>query len=99
MAVLLGLLAGAAVGVVVAVVVVRAVRRDAVAAQAADEAARQQAVAEAVARERDLRIVPLAEAWDARAAQVATADGRFLLVDPDRHGTDGFFAAVLQRAV
>ena len=56
-----------------------------------------QAVAEAVARERDLRIVPLAEAWDARAAQVATADGRFLLVDPDRHGTDGFFAAVLER--
>lgn len=56
-----------------------------------------QAVAEAVARERGLRIVPLAEAWDARAAQVATADGQFLLVDPDRHGTDGFFAAVLER--
>ena len=56
-----------------------------------------QAVAEAVARERGLRIVPLAEAWDARAAQVATADGRFLLVDPERHGTDGFFAAVLER--
>lgn len=56
-----------------------------------------QAVAEAVARERGLRIVPLAEAWDARAAAAATDDGRFLLVDPDRHGTDGFFAAVLER--
>ena len=56
-----------------------------------------QAVVDAVARARGLRIVPLAEAWDARAAAVATADGRFLTVDPDRHGTDGFFAAVLER--
>lgn len=58
-----------------------------------------QAVVEAVAAERGLRIVPLAEAWDARAAATATADGRFLQVDPDRHGTDGFFAAVLERAI
>lgn len=56
-----------------------------------------QAVVEAVAAERGLRIVPLAEAWDARAAAAATADGRFLAVDPARHGTDGFFAAVLER--
>ncbi|MBK9037386.1 MAG: RsmB/NOP family class I SAM-dependent RNA methyltransferase [Myxococcales bacterium] len=56
-----------------------------------------QAVVAEVARARGLRIVPLAEAWDARAAAVATADGQFLQVDPDRHGTDGFFAAVLER--
>ncbi|MEZ4404052.1 MAG: RsmB/NOP family class I SAM-dependent RNA methyltransferase [Kofleriaceae bacterium] len=56
-----------------------------------------QAVVEALAAERGLRIVPLAEAWDARAATTATADGRFLQVDPDRHGTDGFFAAVLEQ--
>lgn len=56
-----------------------------------------QAVVEALAAERGLRIVPLAEAWDARAATTATADGRFFSVDPARHGTDGFFAAVLER--
>jgi 16S rRNA (cytosine967-C5)-methyltransferase len=56
-----------------------------------------QAVAEAVARERGLRLVPLAEAWDGRAAAAASPDGRFLMVDPDRHGTDGFFAAVLEK--
>ncbi len=56
-----------------------------------------QAVVEAIAAERGLRIVPLAEAWDARAAVAASPDGRFLAVDPARHGTDGFFAAVLER--
>jgi len=60
-------------------------------------AAENQAVVEAVASERGLRVVPLADAWDGRAAATATADGRFFQVDPARHGTDGFFAAVLER--
>jgi len=60
--------------------------------------AENQAVVEQVlAARRELELVPLAEAWGARAEGVASDDGRFLTVRPDRHGTDGFFAAVLRR--
>jgi 16S rRNA (cytosine967-C5)-methyltransferase len=46
-------------------------------------------------------IVPLAEAWAATSAAGTTSgppcDGPFLSLTPARHGTDGFFAAVLRR--
>jgi 16S rRNA (cytosine967-C5)-methyltransferase len=45
----------------------------------------------------ELEVVPLAEVLGARAAALAGADGRFLEVAPHRHGTDGFFGAVLRR--
>ncbi|HUJ61739.1 MAG TPA: RsmB/NOP family class I SAM-dependent RNA methyltransferase [Kofleriaceae bacterium] len=43
------------------------------------------------------RTVPLRELWgEARAGQLG--DGEIFTVTPHRHGTDGFFARVLQRA-
>jgi 16S rRNA (cytosine967-C5)-methyltransferase len=54
--------------------------------------AENQAVANAVAESRGLEIVP-----PAVAPELLTIDGRFFTVTPDRHGTDGFFAAVLRR--
>jgi len=60
-------------------------------------AAENQAVAEAVADARGLAIVPPADVLGARAAELTTDDGRFFTVAPDRHGTDGFFAAILRR--
>ncbi len=41
------------------------------------------------------RSVPLAEAWPLHAP--APSDGPYLSLTPLRHGTDGFFAAVLER--
>lgn len=59
-------------------------------------AAENQGVAEAVAAGRGLRVMPLREVLGERASELATDDGRFFSVAPDRHGTDGFFAAVLE---
>lgn len=43
-------------------------------------------------------LMPLKAIWGAeRASEVADDSGMYLQVDPDRHGTDGFFAAVLRR--
>jgi 16S rRNA (cytosine967-C5)-methyltransferase len=44
----------------------------------------------------DFRVVPLGEAW-AGEGDVPGA-GPFLSLTPRRHGTDGFFTAVLERA-
>ncbi|HUQ08399.1 MAG TPA: RsmB/NOP family class I SAM-dependent RNA methyltransferase [Kofleriaceae bacterium] len=60
-------------------------------------AAENQAVAEAVADARGLAIVAPSEVLGERAAELTTADGRWFTVAPDRHGTDGFFAAILRR--
>jgi 16S rRNA (cytosine967-C5)-methyltransferase len=46
---------------------------------------------------RDFERVPLAEALGARAAEVASEDGLALETWPQRHGMDGFYAAVLRR--
>ncbi len=63
--------------------------------------AENQEVVEAIrAAVPELELVPAIEAWrPARpdAAELATPDGQYLAVRPDRHGTDGFFAAVLRR--
>ena len=41
------------------------------------------------------RVVPLAEAWPLDPPPPNS--GEFLLLTPARHGTDGFFTAVLER--
>ncbi|WP_144186309.1 RsmB/NOP family class I SAM-dependent RNA methyltransferase [Elioraea rosea] len=43
-------------------------------------------------------VVPLEEAWKTVADGVPPCDGNFLSLTPARHGTDGFFAAVLRRS-
>jgi 16S rRNA (cytosine967-C5)-methyltransferase len=48
-----------------------------------------------LARHPAFRLVPVAQAWS--LAQPLPADGDFLALTPARHGTDGFFAAVLER--
>ncbi len=60
-------------------------------------AAENQGVALAVADACGLEVVPPAAALGERAAALATDDGRWFTVTPDRHGTDGFFAALLRR--
>jgi 16S rRNA (cytosine967-C5)-methyltransferase len=52
-----------------------------------------------LAANRDFAVVPLAQAW-AEAAGLAgdpPCAGPYLRLTPLRHGTDGFFGAVLQR--
>ena len=59
----------------------------------------QEVVAALLARHRDLSPVPVADILGPeRAAEVADPSGRFLLLQPHRHGSDGFFAVVLERA-
>jgi 16S rRNA (cytosine967-C5)-methyltransferase len=60
-------------------------------------------VAAFLARHGDCRIVPYAEQWAATigGAAPASADGASdtLLLSPARHGTDGFFMAVMRKAL
>lgn len=44
------------------------------------------------------RLLPLAEVWAETLPGPCPVDGPYLRLTPARHGTDGFFAAVLQRA-
>ncbi len=49
-------------------------------------------------RHPDFAPLPLAEAWaEAGGTGAPPAEGPYLVTSPARHGTDGFFAAVLQR--
>jgi 16S rRNA (cytosine967-C5)-methyltransferase len=43
----------------------------------------------------DFRVVPLAQVWDLPFP--APASGPYMMLTPHRYGTDGFFAAVLER--
>lgn len=46
----------------------------------------------------DFRAVPLAELWNGLAPGAAPpGDGPWMALSPARHGTDGFFAAVIER--
>lgn len=55
-------------------------------------------VSEILARHPELEVVPVKAIWGTeRAAAVTDSEGTFLEVFPHRHGTDGFFAAVLRR--
>ncbi|GAB4185686.1 MAG: RsmB/NOP family class I SAM-dependent RNA methyltransferase [Thalassobaculales bacterium] len=45
----------------------------------------------------EFTLVPVAEAWAGRLDGTCPADGPYLRLDPARHGTDGFFVAVLTR--
>ena len=45
----------------------------------------------------EFRLVPLAEAWPQKLGPVP-GEGAYLSLSPARNGTDGFFAAVLERA-
>ena len=49
-------------------------------------------------RHPSFEIVPLAQAWAAVAQGAPPCEGPFLSLTPARHGTDGFFAAVLRRS-
>ena len=49
-----------------------------------------------LARHPDFSVVPLARAWPLETK--VPCEGDFLSLTPARHGTDGFFAAVLERA-
>ena len=46
----------------------------------------------------DFEVVPVAEMWAATIGGPCPSEGPFLLLTPARHGTDGFFAAILRRA-
>jgi 16S rRNA (cytosine967-C5)-methyltransferase len=61
--------------------------------------AENQAVVERLLTENaDLVVVPPKEVWGAaRAAPITDPSGAFMELLPHRHGTDGFFAAVLRR--
>lgn len=49
-------------------------------------------------RHPDFTVLPLADAWAAAGvAGPPPSEGPYLVTTPARHGTDGFFAAVLQR--
>jgi 16S rRNA (cytosine967-C5)-methyltransferase len=55
-----------------------------------------QAVVDAVlASRKELELIPASEVVPDRS--LATDDGRYFTSRPDRHGTDGFFAAILRR--
>jgi 16S rRNA (cytosine967-C5)-methyltransferase len=50
-----------------------------------------------LARRDDFRLVPLAEVWREVDLPLPAPEGPHLLLTPRRHGTDGFFAAILER--
>jgi 16S rRNA (cytosine967-C5)-methyltransferase len=43
------------------------------------------------------RAVPIAQVWNTAIGGDCPAEGEFLRLSPARHGTDGFFVAVLER--
>jgi 16S rRNA (cytosine967-C5)-methyltransferase len=46
----------------------------------------------------DFTLVPVAEVWAAATGKPAPVETPMLRLTPARHGTDGFFAAVMARA-
>jgi 16S rRNA (cytosine967-C5)-methyltransferase len=54
-------------------------------------------VAGFLARHPEFRLVPVAQAWEEAIGGTCPVEGETLRLTPARHGTDGFFAAVLER--
>lgn len=50
-----------------------------------------------LSRRNDFRLVPAAEVWAETGLLLPPPEGPHLLLTPRRHGTDGFFAAILER--
>lgn len=46
----------------------------------------------------DFRLIPVTEAWPEDAGTPCPVEGPYLRLSPARHGTDGFFAAIFERA-
>tara|TARA_R110002111_G_scaffold60542_1_gene101239 strand:- start:293 stop:532 length:240 start_codon:yes stop_codon:yes gene_type:complete len=55
----------------------------------------EQQVEAFLARNTQYRLVPIKDAWPEEA--VCPSEGNYMRLSPMRHGTDGFFAAVLER--
>mgnify|MGYP003348385388 CR=1 FL=1 len=51
-----------------------------------------------VAAHPDFTLLPVSKVWAEIAATPAPSEDPYLQLSPARHGTDGFFAAVLERA-
>jgi 16S rRNA (cytosine967-C5)-methyltransferase len=45
----------------------------------------------------DFHVVPVPSLWDSQVGTQCPVDGPYLRLTPFAHGTDGFFAAVLER--
>ena len=54
-------------------------------------------VAAFLSAHRDFRVRPVSAVWRETLPGTAPGPGPFLLLTPHRHGTDGFFVAVLER--
>ena len=61
----------------------------------------EERVSALLARRTDYVVVPIADVWRDTVTSLGGSEcpetGEFLRLTPDRHGTDGFFVAVLQR--
>ena len=51
-----------------------------------------------VAAHRDFSVLPVAAVWQATIGGICPVDGPYLHLTPAAHGTDGFFAAILERS-
>jgi 16S rRNA (cytosine967-C5)-methyltransferase len=57
----------------------------------------EQAIDAFLARHGEFRLLPVGGVWTDVLAGDCPVDGPYLRLSPARHGTDGFFAAVLER--
>jgi 16S rRNA (cytosine967-C5)-methyltransferase len=61
------------------------------------EAENEGAIASFLARRDDFRVLPVGDVWASVLSGACPVDGPYLRLTPARHGTDGFFAAILER--
>ena len=57
----------------------------------------QRAVERFLSGRREFTVLPIADVWPEAVGTGCPLPGPHLLLDPARHGTDGFFAAILVR--
>lgn len=58
----------------------------------------EEVLADFLAARSDFGVLPVAAVWARTVGGTCPAEGDFLRLSPDRHGTDAFFVAVLERA-